>query len=351
MHRALDAAAPSLAAIIVNEEPEQPNTSPFHDLLHEYSLFARPTTAAAVTDLAVLLGKLMNVCHTDPLSWKVLALTALLRRYHAKAPQAREDEDTEGVGDGERLVFYVTVLALQRFAVENGQGAPEAARCAEKAANALVKAAAQVGGTRDINALIEHLTLAMLMAQADVPLYDAPPPAIFADCLVPAVRAIMVTHPLPSLLESLLATASSQLDSDFALLQQKKDEKDGVQPKDEEEALMSTLHVTMAHSGRGSNTKNAWHRKLTNAVAEILIWQRTKVAGVEDERFVPAWHNFRQLAPTTSDVNNGHVCLQQMQTSACKLRQQLNQHAREQGFLLSSTYLMDTTSPVLLYDK
>jgi hypothetical protein len=79
-------------------------------------------------------------------------------------------------------------------------------------------------------------------------------------------------------------------------------------------------------------------------VAEVLIWKRTAVSK-RDERFARAAAKLNML-PLTA-IAQGNVLIQQMQTTVRMKRQLLNNHARTQGFLLTSSYLLDKTSLTL----
>jgi hypothetical protein len=50
-----------------------------------------------------------------------------------------------------------------------------------------------------------------------------------------------------------------------------------------------------------------------------------------------------KMMPATV-IDQGHIPIQQIQTTARKQRQLLNNHARQHGFLLASSYLMDRAS-------
>jgi hypothetical protein len=309
-------------------------SSPFHDALHEYSIFARPATTSDLLDLLQLVAKLISLCGTRKLSWKVLTLTAFLRRYHAKAPEARTDEDQESVGDGERLLFYVTLLTLRRFWLDLKDKTPEQAQFAYEAAACMIRSASRIGGSRDLCAIIEHLSMARLVRGGNM---GGDPPESFADKLVPAVSDVAFRTQPGALLELALVLAARQLDDDLSMLH-------SVDDDEKDKNLLSTIHVMIPHNRRGSNTKGSWQRKLANSVAEILIWQRTSVAQ-SDVRFAKALEKLALLSPTA--LSQGHSLIQQLQTTARKQRQLLNEHARKQGFLLTSSYLMDKTSLTL----
>ncbi|CAB9518227.1 expressed unknown protein (Partial), partial [Seminavis robusta] len=109
---------------------------------------------------------------------------------------------------------------------------------------------------------------------------------------------------------------------------------------------LSTIHVMIPHNQRGSNTRASWQRKLANSLAEILIWQRTETAAKTDSRFVRAMDALKALPDSIhkGNIEKGQALIQQLQTSIRKHRQLLNNHARQQGFLVASSYQIDKTS-------
>ncbi|KAL3912246.1 MAG: hypothetical protein SGARI_001261, partial [Bacillariaceae sp.] len=310
------------------------------ELLHEYCMFARPKDEKEVKDLVTLVSKIIQACGTNKVSWKIFGLCIFLRRYHDKAPEARfeqkslsdtDDSSYDGsVGDGERLIFYVTLLALHQHGGKGNE-------LAQEATAALIRAATRVGGTRDLCAIIEHLTLARLRAWKEDAVGGDGPPAVFAEKLVPAVQALAIQEDVQTdpLLDLALTLAAKQLDDDLILLKSK----DG--STEDDLILLSTIHVKIPHNSRGSNTTDGWGRKLANCVAEIMLWNKT-AATQTDERFVKAWSKLEAL-PSTA-VEQGHALIQQLQTTARKQRQLLNQHARQNGFLLTSSYMVDKTT-------
>lgn len=104
------------------------DSTPFDDALQEYALVSRPTQTEHLEELVQLVARLAKMCGSDANDWKVFVLVAFRRRYPVKAPAARtealklssteeEEKDTYSAdGDGERLIFYVTCLALHRYA-------------------------------------------------------------------------------------------------------------------------------------------------------------------------------------------------------------------------------------------
>lgn len=308
----------------------QDDTSPFHEALHEYSLFARPSSTQDVASLSNLVNQLIHLCGTSNDAWKVFVLTAFLRRYHEKAPEAKASDD-ESVGDGERLVFYGTLLELHHYWQANNISYPEQARLAFEAGAAMIRIAARIGGTRDLCAIIEHLALANLKREGL--LEGEAAPESFADKLVPAVRALAVNGKPDDLLELALGLAAQQLDQDLRMLKSEGGAKE----------CLSTIHVKLPHNQRGSNTKGAWQRKLANCAAEVLIWQRSTVAQ-EDPRF---GRTLTKLKALTTSKDSALKLIQQVQMNARKQRQLLNNHARNEGFLVSSSYQLDKSSLTL----
>ena len=375
----------------------------FHDFLHRYTMVARPRVANDLGMLFQLLAKLLTACETDEAAWQTVALTACLRRYHSKAPEAKDPTATtttatsstttsgrgsdESVGDGERLIYYATVLMLHEYATnlstilndknnnnnnnrEDGPDptnttsvATQMATLAHKAATSLVNCTVRVGGTRDLSTLIELMTFRRLQDQATAVMNNGRTdseghPKVFRDVLVPCLKSMLSasTNSITNgdgdygssgeLLDLAIRLAAGLLDDDFSKLKEAT-EKDSV--------VLSTMHVTIPHNGRGSNTKAAWQRKLANTVAEILIWDKTS-ATKHDERFRDAMFEFVALddnmststiATALTDHSHAHDLIQRMQTTVRKKRQFLNGHSRTKGFMLTSLYQMDKSSITL----
>ena len=167
VQRAVERAAPLLAG----EEG-----SSFDDALHAVVTHVRPREADECGSFLAAVGQLVRAAGDDADHWKMLVLALIRRRYHARAPEARaaDADEEESGGDGERLLFYLAIIAMQAASQEGhpaaraaGQAAlqPElgctAARAAA-AASVLCRAAPLAGGTRDICHLIEHLGMQAL---------------------------------------------------------------------------------------------------------------------------------------------------------------------------------------------
>jgi len=333
-------------------------SSPFHDAMHKYSVFVRPKSTEDVRDLADLVWRSAALCGTGADRWKVFLLLSFLRRYHAKAPSAREEtkdtpegEEEDGPkkerhdGDGERLIFYVTCLALRRLwrFLGSGRSSSETApfRDTVRAAiGCMIDVAPGVGGTRDVNAMAEHLCFESLVDRGDLSV-AAPEKLGSADDfkakLVSAIRGLDGnSEEKDEAMDKVLDAAASLLDADLKKCGEQR-KKRALVPRDE---LMSTIHVMLPHRDRGNREGKAWQRNLVNCVLEVLIWKRTAV-GREEDRFRKAAVEFRNAA---GGQDGAYDCVLRMQTSARKKRKLLNDLARTQGSLLSSQFLVDRSA-------
>lgn len=293
------------------------NSTQLQDALHEFSQFPRPTKAEELQDLSKLLSKLIEMCGSDPNNWKIFVLTTFCRRYHSKAPQARLESDADPVGDGERLIFYFTMLMLHRHN----------SKFSTKALSILIELMSCMGSTRDLCAMIEHLLLSNLLDSKQVTLRDALPES-FKEKLVSILQNLLSSEKDLSL-QLAIGLAAQQLDQDFAEIQS--------------DGLISTMHIFLPHNKRGTKSDGMWHRSLVNSLAEILIWQNSKVTQ-RDNRFSQALSAFLQTPMKSTSVSSKHACILEMQTTIRKKRKVLNQCSRERGFMLCSAYMMDKES-------
>jgi len=349
------------------------NALSLDDALHNVVTTARPKTAEDVQTFFAAISALIHAAGNNIDSWKLVTLALIRRRFHAKAPAAVEAAaaaaaaatEDEGSGDGERLLFYLALRAIHQAALE---GHPQASI----AATVLARLAPLAGGTRDVCALVEHLTSgAVNAARASgtlEPLGDRVTPALIA-ALSEFLLSVNPGDSPTALgqqyapLAALLGTAAELLDADLQLVrhdaaeeQAATDKKAGKRKADaaadgavaaasaapDRHALISTISTFLPHNDRGPHGSQ---RRLVQGLAELLIWSRTTSA--------PAIEGFKQALAALSAANAGgdadaaERLVRKLQTIIRKLRQELSVSARAQGFALCSLYALDPASITL----
>jgi len=363
----------------INER--KPSNVTFEDALQGIETIPRPTTIESVKDLGRALFSAIEGAGEDPQSWKLLVLTIIRRRYHAKAPAAKalkQDTDQSGKGQdveghGERLSFYLFYTYLYIMACE---GIPSK-NFFSQACECLGRLALPAGGTRDLCALLEHLVYNTLdkaeilqtrrdqgdkvaLSQAVltiVPGIDSTPPSkALQELLKVAAKLLdddltliteMDTNLLSATQESESPTKKAKLlDDDLTFITETENPtKKATAARDK--SFQSTINTFIPHRERGSKA-----RKLVQSVAELMIWSQTASCKA-DVKFSAAFQDLCQLSSSTlppfNDSINGKVikCVHSLQTSIRRLRKKLNASSRDQGFSLCTSFTMDPASITL----
>ena len=359
-------------------------SSDFEAAIHLYGMFGRPAAADQVRALAGLVARIARLCEDDAHAWKMFMLNVIFRRYHARAPAAKEtelgkrktdstlpprkkgkggkgskgragalrggddsdgsdeteDDEEPGDGDGERLLFYITILALEQLA--RGETDTKLAARAHTAADCLSQLAVDVGGTRDVGALCEYLGYADAVQCGLTDALDAPQPESSKAALLPLLlravpHAAYLDAPERSPLRALLRCAAGLLDADLS-----------PSVEDAESRLLSTMHVFLPHHERGNSHGSSWRRYLTQTVCELLIWSSTECMA-KDNGFADALDRLRVIAAeeggdSASKLEQVRPLLLKLQTIIRKRRQQLNSASRSLGFSLCQSFFMDPTT-------
>mmetsp|Transcript_4005 Transcript_4005/g.7642 ORF Transcript_4005/g.7642 Transcript_4005/m.7642 type:complete len:929 (-) Transcript_4005:155-2941(-) len=347
----------------------------FHDAIQTLITTARPTINSAVIEFCLRLIAAAKAADDDGVSWKVLVLSLIRRRYHVKSPEAKrigkanakdEKSDTSSTdinGDGERLMFYLAVICLREFGRSDDSNGDEithddatstSAKNAKrdkpsstkyeyssKASAALLRMAFLAGGTRDKCALIELLMFDLLVNGSFVRL-KGQEKISRSDALQAVASSGMFVGPLSDgPLDEILSSAANMLDFDLALIRSGSSRVDdrGVP------VLPSTINTFLPHRDRGSGSSNN-ARNIVQTVAELCIWTRTSVA-MSSPRFVEALNALKSECAKEERAENDKrfmECIHNMQTCIRRFRQELNAAARSKGFSLCSSFLMDPTT-------
>lgn len=330
----------------------------FHDLLHEYFIFQRPQNEDDLSKLILLVSKLALLCGESTDDWKFFVLVIFHRRYHSRSPTYKElnkiiqlktnlqendvkhidkskSSNATATGDGERMIHYVTLLTLHRIYYLTGKVSSNI----RNAIFSLLRIMFNIGGTRDINTMIEHFTFAHLVRLGLLSSSLKSPPEHMNPLLIPALHEVLSSREIDGnfdeFLSILLNKGSTMLQADLKMILESKNQNKN---SNEESVFMSTLHVTIPHHERGNAHKSSWKRCFTNSIAEILLWDGVESVSSEN-RYSEAMTTFRKSL--SDNYETQHACLLKMQTTIRKKRQILNQEARRIGFLLSSQYLID----------
>ena len=325
------------------------DSADFDDALHACITTARPKTEDECTEYLGKVGRLVRAAGEDAEHWKTLCLALVRRRYHSRAPAWRleeatvADKEVDSAGDGERLLFYLAVRAMQAASLEGH-------RIAGLAAAALCRMAPMAGGTRDVCTLIEHLAFQMLSTMRSsgepfAPLPDGKVLPVLVEtlgtCFGPAESALESAHaPLFALLDA----AARLLDEDVTLVRaaaeatQRASEKSG-KPRAEDGALMSTISTFLPHNDRGASGSC---RRLVQCLVELLIWART-TAATDNPAFATALGLLKAELAARGDGGKASVegLIHRLQTHIRRLRKELNASARQQGFALCTLYSLD----------
>eukprot|EP00978_Attheya_sp_CCMP212_P017969 scaffold48605_cov49-Attheya_sp.AAC.3 len=342
------------SSITTGMEQVGETTDDFHDKVHVLHSAPRSKTKADVVDFCKKLVSAALAAGENSDYWKVLVLSIVRRRFHAKAPEARrisheEEKDMASVnGDGERLNFYLSIICLvqlsrnERSSDHNIDKNAATSTMASKASDCLVRLAFLAGGTRDVCALLEHLVFDMLDRHGYIQMREDKNQKV---SIASASRHLMQKSTpqelIPTVLEDLLSSAATMLDQDMCLVRAKDTKtaetyKEGAIPE-----FPSTIHTFLPHRDRGNSQSSKRARNLIQTIAELLIWSRTSSA-MSTPAFVSA---LTQLQSTPDGNDDDYMeCVHKMQTCIRRLRQELNGAAREKGFSLCSTFLMDPSA-------
>jgi len=355
---------------VINEGVVASNST-LEDALQAIETIPRPKTIECIKSLGRTLFSAIETAGQDVQSWKLLILTIIRRRYHAKAPEAKkaflEEKDEDGdrstgavTGHGERLSFYLFFVYLQIMARK--QNTPQ--MFLSKACECLARLALPAGGTRDICALVEHLTYDVLN-DAGILQVQKDQGNKRALCQAVLTFVVSMSHDgdskinTPPVLGELLKVIAHLLDDDLAII--KATEKppsttstvSAESPKSAQKTktLQSTINTFILHHDRGTKA-----RKLVQSIAELMIWSQTSSSRT-DSKVSSAFAKLCQssllasrssdTSETTSNDDNIIATVHSLQTSIRRLRQKLNSSSRNQGFSLCSSFLIDPTSITL----
>lgn len=340
-------------------------TNSFDDSLHSILMNAsRPKTDDQVAAFTSSIEELTDTCAAKD-DWKRLVLALLHKRYHIRAPEAKGEAmakdatsttETVATGDGERKLFYLAVKALLRKAVleEQHQAGDDKAQTF-KALQVVLDLAPNVGGSRDICTLLEDCigdmieTTVTQQKKAMIELYGKESLGLLVrvalqECLVQFSRSAAYAQ----IEQKLVQVGADVLAVDLNIVRQAVDgagSADETNQQDKKnQSLPSTLHVFLPHRSRGARNKNKKQktstpssiprRQIINCVAEILLWSRVPAA-MDQNAFAKS---YAMLLQATSDQELATKAMHTMQTIARKLRQELNNHARSQGFMLTNQF-------------
>jgi len=349
----------------INER--EPTSVSLEDALQAIETIQRPKTVANVKELGTYLFSAIDAAGENPQNWKLLALTIIHGRYHAKAPAAKvlkkNDEGPRQEGHGERLSFYLFYVYLQIMARKDTSSKLFLGQACE----CLGRLALPAGGTRDICALLEHLVYdtlnvaGVLQIQKDQGNKRALSEAVMTIVLGKDTMKSKTSE--SSILEELLKIAAKLLDEDLTLIaeiettsltstkelvgSQKKARKKQKMEASQDRTLQSTISTFIPHHDRGTKS-----RKLAQSVAELMIWSQTSSSKL-DPKFSSAIQDLRQyssLTPPPSDTSIDDkiiICVHSLQTSIRRLRKKLNSSSRDQGFSLCTSFTMDPASITL----
>jgi len=339
----------------IEDDMVESSSISLEDALQSIDTIPRPKSIDSIEVLGRSIFSAIDAAGEDPQSWKLLALTIIRKRYHAKAPTAKElrknqegsDRSDHGEGHGERLSFYLLCVYLQIMARESTPSKASLAQTCE----CLGRLALFAGGTRDVCALIEHLVydklhkVGVLQIQKDKggkrALCQAVLTVVFDNC---STKEYLF-------LEELLGVAATLLDEDLKLVDKtetamltspakKKIEQENT-TKPPKRKFQSTINTFIPHHDRGTKS-----RKLVQSVAELMIWSKTDSCK-SDPKFTEAIKDLCQYSSSQSDESNDDkiiALVHSTQTLIRRSRKQLNSSSRAQGFSLWTAFTIDPAS-------
>uniref|UniRef100_A0A7S4NG04 Uncharacterized protein n=1 Tax=Odontella aurita TaxID=265563 RepID=A0A7S4NG04_9STRA len=362
----------------------------FDDALHTLvNATQRPKTEADICSLCSLIMNLMKMCGDDVdgksmARWTSFTLSIIHRRYHLRAPEAREEKLKAGedasiaTGDGERLFFYVTVVTMLKYSMlaqklndKSGvKGEKGRENMINNALECLFCVAPHAGGSRDICALIEFgiydILYEMVQDRNDQfsPLRSLSTSELTGWALRHTTKLFKEEEKNSyHLIEELISLAAKTLDSDFAIVT-----KDVKSKEEEEQKIMSTLNTFLPHHDRGRQSgkkrrrdggekPKMTDRNLVQCISELLIWSKTEAASTDDGVFSVAFDDLLQRSKSPEEVlamrgtedrerhkSTIKSSLHKMQAIARRQRKVLNTHARSKGYMLSDLYVLDSQS-------
>jgi len=361
IHQSIASSIQEVTSWKLEQQEEARTALDFTNALQAVETFPRPKTNESIKGLGEVLFRAVHIAGEDVHNWKLLVLTILHRRYHTKAPEAKSIKKQEvkndkaprtspsdGGGHGERLIFYVTIMYLQSMAMHQD--------CAEKsneflrlACDRLSKLALPAGGTRDVCAIIEHLTYDALSEAKIVYMFDHEESK--TKTLVHGLQTLFQGNekdePRTRVLKHFIQCAAELLDKDLALIRDlnitadattERPKKRGKIMISQQGEMQSTINTFVPHRDRGSG-----HRNLAQKVAELLIWSNTN-ACKSDTSFMKALNGLREKKWDPLEKNSFLSHIHMMQTSIRRLRNTLNNASRKQGFSLCTSYQMDPST-------
>ena len=319
----------------------------FDDAIHQLvNSIRRPKQDEAVEQVQSLLEQLTKLAGTSNSRWKTLLLALVHKRYHILSPQAQEEAGDSkqhvAAGDGERRIFYMGVRSLMNQILSSQDDGQQ--ETLVLALGVLLQCAPYAGGSRDVCALLVEIVESILVhddtiksKRRDMMSLDGK--ESMSDLVSVGVLQVLSNMQGLAAFRDLLQLAADTLDKDFDILEHKKED-----PTFQE--LPSTLHIFLPHRDRGRPKKRKRDedkedkvpdRQLVNSIVEILIWSRT-VKALGNEAFVQSYERFIGAAATHEALKRN---LQVMQTIIRNYRKELNEYAREQGFMLSTEFELD----------
>jgi len=304
--------------------------------------------------------------------WIRLLLSLLYKRFHNLSPEQKElaathhEASSSTCGDGERLIFYAAIQTLFEIAASSSPTTEKVGNDrherVNKALQVLTQLSPHVGGSRDVCYLIGQFVTHILQSakhHESILLHgnetsESIKIARAVDLVESKISSSSASDNAFSSLAWLLDFAGDQLDEDLKLIQEEeKKQGDGQMSATIERAFPSTLHVFIPHNKRGRCTKKKISgvatapssmptRHVVNAACEILIWSRS-MAARKNGAFSKSYEKFRGTVTYANDSTKEIIksALMTMQTIIRKLRQKLNNYARNKGFMLTDLFVMD----------
>ena len=378
----------------MNTQPKDTNSN-FDDELHRLLNFPRPKKDGADTENALksLLDTIIESCSED-IRWKRFLLSLVHKRYHLLSPEAKalvtsQNEKNLSAGDGERCLFYLSIqqillrhILMTTTTSSSSVPPPDMMKnervldSLDKAYAVLLQIAPLAGGSRDVSAILTDSletirTVQVTRQEAEkkqtahrILGTEEPLSLAIGECLVFCLNCFCEGG-VYSHLEALFQLAADTLDQDLRIIEQHGGTSRGTtttmntttSTEETKTEFPSTLHIFIPHHGRGRPNNNKKtrrtntgsgkasrtysERQLVNSVAEILIWSRTCAAMSKNQAFSQAYETFLQEVGK-SNKEGAKASLHTMQTIIRRLRKTLNSYAREQGFMLTDQFHLDT---------
>lgn len=277
----------------------------------------------------------------------------------ATANDGKESSKVLSVGDGERRLFYLSVMHLFELTRKIDICSVKK-RLATDALQVLIRAAPFAGGSRDICSLVECMCEIIVLQGLAVMrkgIKDFGKDESLSTLVGYGVTLVnsKIQDDDVVALDYLMNFCAETLGQDVAIVRRNKSRRSEID--DDKSAssneLPSTLHVFLPHRDRGrlqlkkrkrtqATKKKVSDRQLVNCVAEILIWSKTSVA-TSNKTFQDSFDAFLNAAVNREPKEmkqNLHI----MQTKIRHFRQELNSYAREHGFMVSDQFLLDKSS-------